>query len=132
MVKTILLVDRDSLFVEQVRLYFLGQGYRVLCAKSQAEAERILNATKPDVMVSEVVLERPDGGFCLAWKAKRLYENIPVVIVSSVTWHTGLYFSLSTPEDRLWIKGDVFLDKPIRMEELEANIERLLQPAQTA
>ena len=120
MVKTILLVDRDPLFVEQIRQHFLGQGYRVLCAKSQAEAERILASTRPDMMVTEAILERQDGGFCLAWKAKQRYPDLPIAMVSSVTWHTGLYFSLSTPEDKMWIKADVFLDKPIRVEELEA------------
>lgn len=122
MVKTILLVDRDPLFVEQIRLHFLGQGCRVLCARSQAEAERILESTRPDVMVTEVILERQDGGFCLAWRAKQRYPDMPVAMVSNVTWHTGLYFSLSTPEDRAWIRADAFLDKPIRMEELDAVI----------
>lgn len=124
MVKTILLVDRDPLFVEQIRQYFLGKGYRVLCAKSQKEAERILESTRPDVMVTEAVLERMDAGFCLAWKTKKLYPDLPIAMVSSVTWHTGLYFNLSTPEDRQWIRVDAFLDKPIRMEELETVISQ--------
>ena len=128
MLKTILLVDNDPLFIEQIRQHFLGKGYRILCARSQAEAERILESTQPDVMVTEAVLERPDAGFCLAWKAKRLYPGLKVAMVSSVTWHTGLYFSLSTPEDRAWIKADAFLDKPIRVEELESVIVHSLMP----
>ncbi len=120
MVKTILLVDRDPLFIEQIRQHYLGQGCRVLCARSQAEAERVLASTRPDMMVTEVVLERQDGGFCLAWKARKLYPDLPIAMVSAVTWHTGLYFSLSTPEDKMWIKADAFLDKPIRVEELDA------------
>ncbi len=132
MVKTILLVDKDTLFVEQIRQKFLASGFRVLCARTQAEAERILATTEPDVLVTEVTLERQDGGFCLAWKAKKRYPGLPIIIVSSVTWHTGLYFNLSTPEDRLWIKADYFLDKPTRPEELEAVIQHCLHPAKTA
>lgn len=132
MVKTILLVDKDRLFMEEVRKYFLTHGFRVLCAKTQAEAERILETTKPDVLISEIMLERQDGGFCLAWKAKTSYPELPVLIVSNVTWHTGLYFSLSSFEDRKWIKADYFMDKPIRMEELESVVRTLVQPSQSA
>ncbi|MDR1613926.1 MAG: response regulator [Planctomycetota bacterium] len=126
MARTILLVDKEPLFVEQTRQRFLSQGYRVLCARTQAEAERIIASTRPDIVVTEVVLDRQDGGFCLAWEVKKRYPDVPVVIVSSVTWHTGLYFNLSTPEDRNWIKADVFIDKPIRAEELDSAISDCL------
>jgi len=127
MAHTVLLVDTDLMFIEQTRQRLLDAGYRVLCAQSQAEAETILSRSKPDVLVSEVLLERPDGGFCLAWSAKRRYPEMPVLLVSTVTWHTGLYFSLSRPEDHAWIKADAFIDKPIRYEELESAIRRFLQ-----
>lgn len=132
MIKTILLVDKDTLFIEQIRQRFLASGYRMLCARTQAEAERILDSTKPDVLVTEIQLERQDSGFCLAWKAKKKYSNLPVIIVSAVTWHTGLYFSLSTPEDKLWIKADYFLDKPTRAEELESAIHECLRLMKSA
>jgi len=127
---TVLLVDTDQMFVEQTRQRLLDAGYRVLCAQTQAEAEAILSQSKPDAMVSEVLLERPDGGFCLAWSAKQRYPEMAVLLVSSVTWHTGLYFSLSRPEDHSWIKADAFIDKPIRYEELESAIRRFLQTQQ--
>ena len=127
MPQTILLVDTDQMFVEQTRQRLQDAGFRVLCAQSQAEAEAILSQSKPDALVSEVLLERPDAGFCLAWSAKRRYPGMPVLLVSAVTWHTGLYFSLSRPEDHSWIKADAFIDKPIRYEELESAIRRFLQ-----
>ncbi|MDR0361743.1 MAG: response regulator [Planctomycetota bacterium] len=126
MARTILLVDNDALFVETTRQRFLSQGYRVLCARTQREAERILASTRPDVVVTEVILERQDAGFCLAWEVKKRYPDVPMIIVSSVTWHTGLYFNLSTPEDRNWIKADVFIDKPIRAEELDSIVSDCL------
>ena len=127
MAKTILLVDKDNLFVEQMRQRFLSLGYRILVARTQAEAERIIESTRPDLVVTEVILDRQDGGFCLAWVVKNKYPDVPVIIVSSVTWHTGLYFNLSTPEDRNWIKADYFIDKPIRSEELESAVLTSLQ-----
>ncbi len=132
MAKTILIVDQDMLFVEPIRQKLITAGYKVLTARSQAEAERIIESTRPDLMITEVMLEHMDSGFCLAWKAKNKYPNLPVIMVSAVTWHTGLYFGISTPEDRLWIKGDVFLNKPIRTEELDSAIVSALQLAKAA
>lgn len=132
MIKTILLVDKDPLYMDEVRRHFLGHGFRVLCARTRAEAERILETTRPDVLVTEIVLEHQDGGFCLAWKAKKTYPGIPVVMVSSVTWHTGLYFNLAGAEDRNWIRAEFLIDKPVRMEELESAVRTSMQPAKVA
>ena len=126
MAHTILLVDTDRLFLEQTRQRLQGASYRVLCAHSQAEAEMILERSRPDVLSTEVRLERPDAGFGLAWSAKRRYADLPVLIVSNVTWRTGLFFNLSRPEDHAWIRADAFLDKPIRNEELESAIRQAL------
>jgi DNA-binding response OmpR family regulator len=57
---------------------------------------------------------------------------VPVIMVSSVTWNTDLYFSLNSPGARDWIKADVFLDKPIRAEELVTTVQSVLQPAKAA
>lgn len=132
MLRTVLIVDKDLLFVEQIRQKFLTAGYRVLCAQTEAEAEEIFNATRPDVLITEVMLHYQDGGFTLAWKLKQKYPEVPVVMVSSVTWHTGIYFSLSSPGARDWILADVFVDKPVRAESLFATVQNVLQPSQAA
>lgn len=128
MVKTVVFVDKDLLFVEQMRQVFLASGYRVLCARSEVEAEEIFAACRPDVVIMEALLDHMDGGFCLAWKLKGMHPDTPVVMVSAVTWHTNLYFNLSSPGARDWIKADVFLDKPIRAEELMATVRGVLRP----
>jgi DNA-binding response OmpR family regulator len=132
MLRTVLIVDTDLLFVEQIRQRFLSMGYRVLCAQNEAEAEEIFSATRPDVMITEVMLRHQDGGFCLAWKLKRKYPDVPVVMVSAVTWHTGLFFSLSSPGSRDWIQADAFIDKPVRTDALISAVQSVLQPGLAA
>ncbi len=132
MLRTILFVDKDMLFAEQMRQIFLGAGFRVLHARNEEDAETIFSATRPDVLITEVMLDHPDGGFCLAWKLKNKYADVPVIMVSSVTWHTDLYFNLTSPGARDWIKAEVFLDKPIRAEELVATVQEVLKPAKAA
>ena len=129
MSQTILLVDDDIQFVNQTRQRLADSGYQVLCARSRAEAESMLEQSKPDALVSEVMLERPDAGFCLAWSAKKRYPKMPVLLVSSVTWRTGLQFNLSRSGDSAWIQADAFINKPVRSEELENEIRRSLRPS---
>lgn len=130
--RTILFVDKDQLFADQMRQAFQTAGYKVLYARSEAEAEDIFSSTRPEVVITEVMLTNPDGGFCLAWKLKRKDPKVPVIMVSSVTWQTDLYFNLTSPGASDWIKADAFLDKPIRAEELVAAVQSVLQPAKVA
>ena len=39
---------------------------------------------------------------------------------------TGMKFDLDSAEDRAWIKADLFLNKPIRSEELVEKVTALL------
>ena len=132
MAKTILFVDKDHSFVERLRQKYLAAGYKVFCACGHAEAKEVYDAARPDVVVTEVMLERPDGGFALAWEVKKKYPDVPVIIVSDVSWQTGLHFDLDSPETRSWIKADAFLDKPVRTEELDSLIHKLMKPAKAA
>ena len=124
--KTILVVDKDLSFVDKLRQKYMTAGWQVLCARSKAEAQGIFAATRPDVVVTEVILEHMDSGFCLAWEFKQKYPDVPVIIVSDVAWKTGLTFKLSSAGAKNWIKADAFLDKPVRLEELETLIDTLL------
>ena len=132
MPKTILFVDKDLSFVEKLRQKYMAAGCKIFCASGHAEAKEIYNATRPDVVVTEVMLERPDGGFSLAWEVKQKYPDLPVIIVSDVSWKTGLHFDLDSPEARSWIKADAFLSKPIRSEELDTLIQSLMKSAKAA
>ncbi len=130
--KTILFVDKDASFVDRMQLQqkYTRAGYHILRATDETDAEQAISAGRPDLVVTEVMLKRPDGGFTLAWKIKKQYPDVPVLIVSSVSRKTGIRFDLSTPEARSWIKADAYLDKPVREEELDAAIRNLLhQPA---
>ena len=127
MLQTILLVDKDPLFAEQMRQFFMNAGFRVLHTRSETEAGDIFSAIKPDLLITDVMLHHPDGGFCLAWQLKRKYPDVPVIMVSSVTWHTDLYFHLNSPGARDWIKAEAYLDKPVRLEELMATVRDVLR-----
>ncbi|MDD5765064.1 MAG: response regulator [Candidatus Marinimicrobia bacterium] len=125
--KTILLVDDDIDFLLQNQTQLKAAGYHVVTAESQKDAEELLKTLKPDMAILDLMMEQVDGGFALAYHLKRKYPDVPVVICTAVTSETGMEFDAATDEEKSWIKADYFLPKPIRFEQLLAEIERLLK-----
>jgi CheY-like chemotaxis protein len=123
---TVLLVDDDEDFLFQHRLQLENAGFNVIAAQGQVAAEEILAKQRPDVAVLDVMMENPDAGFVLCHHIRKLDPTIPVILVTSVNSETGMDFDLATEEDRVWIKADAMLAKPIRFEQLLGEIDRLL------
>lgn len=122
----ILVVDDDIDVVEQLTLILNAAGYAVQSADSALEAEALLKTFKPDVAILDLMLETMDAGFVLAYHIKKQYPNTGVIILTAVTSETGLDFDVTTDGEKAWVKADVLLDKPVRGEQIKAEIEHLL------
>ena len=125
--RTILLVDDDEDYLFQTRLNIEQFGFRVITADSQAEAESLLDTVKPDLAILDLMMENEDSGFILAFKLKRRYPDVPVIIATAVTAETGMSFGVSSEEDRKWIKADLYIEKGIRADQLHKEIIKLLK-----
>ena len=123
----ILIVDDDEDYRFQQKIWLEKAGYEVITAEGRSEAEKILEKIRPDLVVVDLMMEAKDSGFTLCYHIKNLDNSIPVILVSGVKGETGLEFDAATNEERSWIKADVFLDKPVRFEQLESEIHRLLK-----
>ena len=131
--KTILVVDDDLDILEQHALLLKADGYNVVQASSVAEAEETILTVRPDLAILDLMMEDKDAGFVLCNQLKRLYADLPVIIVSNVTPTTGLDFRPRNAEERSWVRADVMLNKPIVAERLRSEIRRLLgHPAASA
>ena len=124
--KTILVVDDDPDFREREQERIEAEGFKVLSASTAAEAERMLKQVTPDLMVVDLMMERMDSGFTLCYRAKKMLPEMPIIMVSAVRATTGIAFHADTPAERSWIKADAFLSKPVRFEQLVAEIDLLL------
>ena len=125
--KTILLVDDDEDYLFQTRLNIEQFGFKVITAESQAEAEKLLDSLKPDLAILDLMMENEDSGFILAFKLKRKYPDVPVIIATAVAAETGMSFGVSSEEDRKWIKADLYIEKGIRADQLYKEIIKLLK-----
>jgi Response regulator containing CheY-like receiver, AAA-type ATPase, and DNA-binding domains len=129
--KTILIVDDDVDILEQYALMLKADGYNVVRAGSLAEAEETILTVRPDLAVLDLMMDEKDAGFVLCNQLKRLYANLPVIIVSNVTPITGLDFRPRNQEEHSWVRADAMLAKPVTAERLRGEISRLLNQGQT-
>ncbi len=125
--KTVLLVDDDPDFRFQQKAQLEARGYRVLEASGYGQALQLLNQHTPDIALVDLMMEQLDAGFTLCYRIKKKNAAIPVVMITSVASETGLEFDAATEEERSWVKADALLTKPVRFEQLEREMKRLLK-----
>lgn len=125
--KIILIVDDDFDYLFQMKNAIGEMGFEVIAADTQKEAESIIERTKPDLAILDLMMENHDTGFILCHKIKNKYPEVPIIIASAVTAETGMIFDVNTEEDQDWIKADLFLDKGIRLDQLHKEINKLLK-----
>jgi len=126
-VKTVLVVDDDDDFRWQQKVQLEAAGFNVLEAANLADAQKALEATRPDIALVDLMMEEVDAGFTLCYHIKKKDPTIPVILISAVTSETGMEFDAATPEERSWVKADAMLAKPVRLEQLKREIARLLK-----
>lgn len=125
--KTILIVDDDQDYLFQLKMKVEKFGYKTITADSQKEAEELLERVKPDLAILDLMMEKEDSGFILCYRMKKKYPDVPIIIATGVAAETGIVFDIHDENNRKWIKADRFLDKGIRSELLNMEIEKLLQ-----
>jgi CheY-like chemotaxis protein len=122
----ILIVDDDLDYLFQTKVKLEQLGFTTITAESQREAELILEKTRPDLAILDLMMENEDSGFILSYKIKKKYPDVPVIILTAVAAETGITFDIQDENNRKWIKADLFLDKGIRTDVLKNEIDRLL------
>lgn len=125
--KVILIVDDDMDYLFQMRMHIESFGFEVVTAESQREAEKVIENTKPDLAILDLMMESDDSGFILSYKMKRKYPDVPIILATAVSSETGMSFGVNTQNDKQWIKADLYLEKGIRKDQLHKEINKLLK-----
>lgn len=114
-----LIADPDLRFSSSLKEHLASLGFTVATVSTAREAEEAALAIPPDLLICEIMLEHPDSGFVLLHHLRPRYPSMRAIIISGVSFRTGLHFDLSEPDFREWIKADAILDKDIRFEQLD-------------
>ena len=123
----VLLADDDPDYLFQIRFALEKSGFKVVAFESQEETELYLAKTRPDIAIFDLMMERDDSGFILAFHARKKYPDLPVVLLTAVTAETGRKFGLGEKDPNSWIKADLILEKGILPETLVSHIKQLVK-----
>lgn len=120
MIKKILLVDEDHEILESLRLRLENLGITVYTSENTAEGLSLFKKHKPDAVAVDLMMEHADSGFIFAYMVKKEAggSRVPVAVLTSATFHTGIRFDVTSPESIEWLKCDFIMEKPVHAPDL--------------
>jgi CheY-like chemotaxis protein len=124
--RSILLVDDDRDFLEMNRGVLEALGYRVRCARDPKAALVAAGAERPDLVVTDLMMDRLDAGFSLAREVKERHPGVPVILVTAVAVQRGFDFRPRGEPDLVAMHADAYFDKPVEPGALSAKVAELL------
>ena len=125
----IMLVDDDLDFLEINRHVLEARGYRILCFSDPEKALERLALDKPDLVITDLMMNRLDSGFSLSQRIKddSRFGDIPVVIVTAIGSRRGFDLSPRTAEELAAMHAEAYFEKPLEPEALLAKVEELVE-----
>ena len=125
--RTIIIADDDIDYLDQLKFQVESFGFDTIAFSSERECEDAMKFIKPDLAIFDLMMENDDSGFILSYKLKKLYPDVPIMIVTSAESVTGISFESESETERNWIKADRYLAKGIRPDQLHREINKLLK-----
>ena len=124
--KTVLLVDDDDVFVAAVSAV-LETEFTVRTASNGAEAHKEIEASRPDIVVLDVMMDHLSEGFDVARKIKEApaTASIPVIMLTGVD---KVYDTRMEIKDSFF-PHDRYLEKPVEPQALLEVIKGALADA---
>lgn len=120
--KRIMVVDDDPDIVMLIKYQLETEGYQVISAFDGLEALNRIAEQKPDLIVLDIMMPKVDGWVvCHSIKSMPQTGDTKVIILSAKTQIRskikGLYI----------MQADLYMTKPFDLEDLSANISKLLR-----
>ncbi|HPD14725.1 MAG TPA: response regulator transcription factor [Planctomycetota bacterium] len=124
--KRILLTDDDPDIVEALKTVLEASGFEVDTAPNGQECLRKLRASKPDLLILDVMMTTETEGFHVAYEIRHdpKLRDLPVLMLTAIEQKTGFKFSPTSDEDYLPVEQ--FVTKPIEPDELLKRVNELL------
>jgi two-component system, OmpR family, KDP operon response regulator KdpE len=119
----ILLVDDDTIFLQELTRYLGRQGHQVACTDQGAKALSLASRVHPEVVVLDILLPEVDGiDICHGLRA---FSDVPVLILSAVGSEQVII-------DALAAGADDYMTKPFHLQDLEVRLRALVRRIQGA
>ncbi|PWA09331.1 response regulator transcription factor [Flavobacterium laiguense] len=115
----ILIAEDDVLMVKILEFILKKEGYQVTSCKDGLSAIEKIPVLVPDLIITDIMLPFRSGLEIIGF-AKENYEEIPVIVVSSLGEEEG------TVVEAFNLGADDFVSKPFNPNELLLRVKRLL------
>jgi DNA-binding response OmpR family regulator len=122
----ILIIDDDKDLLFAMGLILKNHSYEVETAMTPEEGIKKVLATKPDLVILDVIMPSDYEGFEVARAIREKHDliDLPVVMLSQV--HDVKKVPYRFAPDKDYLPVDVFLDKPADLEEVVDTIKKVL------
>ena len=118
---TILIVDDSLTFREMVSEHLRHGGFTVVQAVDGEDAIAKMQANRPDLVVTDIVMPRKNGYELTRWiKNEPGFKAIPVIMCTTKSEEFDVYWGMKQG-------ADAYLTKPYHPEDLLAAVRRLLK-----
>jgi two-component system response regulator HydG len=114
----VLAVDDDDANLELTVCMLRELGFRVLAARNGAEALHLMEASQPNIVITDLMMPEVDGAELLR-RIKAANPAVPVVVMSVLD-------SVERAVELLKTGADDYLIKPISLEVLKARLDGLV------
>ncbi len=123
---TVYFIDDSATMREVIKIAFRRESINVITCADAASALAQFEQTKPDVVITDVIMPDQDGySVCSQIKQHPEYGGIPVVLMSGVV-------NKSVADKAVQVKADELIRKPFQPQELIGRVKSLLEPKRPA
>lgn len=125
-VPTVYFIDDSATMREVIKIAFRRESINVITCADAASALAQFEQTKPDVVITDVIMPDQDGySVCSQIKQHPNYGGTPVVLMSGVV-------NKSVADKAVSVKADELIRKPFQPQELIGRVKSLLEPKRAA
>lgn len=125
--KKILIVDDDPDITEAMTVVLESKGYEVASAANSTAAMKQVEASRPDLIILDVMMDTQSEGFVFSRQIKNdnKTKEIPILMITGVKDKVGIDFK-DAAGDESWLPVEEYLDKPVKPDVLLAKVASLL------
>jgi DNA-binding response OmpR family regulator len=117
--KNILVIEDDKLISSLVKFRLKKDGYNVTMAEDGLSGMDMMNANRPDLIITDVMIPFKNG-IEIINHAKKIYPLVPIIVLSSLGEEE------STVMEAFNLGASDFIPKPFNPNELAVRVKRLI------
>ncbi|MBN2857084.1 MAG: redox-sensing transcriptional repressor Rex [Candidatus Delongbacteria bacterium] len=118
---SVMIVDDDIDIVNSYKAMMEASGFSVSYAQNGEDGMKMVKKEQPDLIVLDIMMEKPDSGFIFLNELREKGLSIPVILCSSIARATANILDVN----QLNIK--TILQKPVDLDELITKIRKYLE-----